>query len=569
MADDALGMRGLAQVLNRPNMGNMYALQQMKQKQEADRAAALQKKQQQDADDFKTQIKLGELPVLESKMTKSLVDARGVLLNGFNQIYTHGEKYGFTPEMRQTASEMKQKYQAAEDQAQAFQQDVTQLKATLHDSLPILKDSAVSQKYNDLTNNAFTEEKDGSLSFNKDSLVKMRELPNDPTIYDPLKMADSYVKELGKISQDLFSPDANISDQRKFSNVFLQDSHGNPILDKRTGRPLVDSSPQAIAQWNAKGEVWEKALKMYADKDFGGDVQRAHSSLMRAVADYGSVKSKINSPIPGYNNFNAPELSNAFTTANNSLDEIRKNGGVSGYSGKEANLQWFGTPDQRTVRLKDQNGRDVDGEILKFGIGNVGKGPEKGVWVAELDPKGKGRQSVFIPIRGGENDPNLKTVLDASLKFDKKGNVRNDVLNQYRQVERSAVAETNIDEAKVSDVISSIGDSFKKTDTGWPSDEDAASEVSDKLKSLGVTKIKTTTSTGTEKYMPLKVEADVANWFGSHKISINGKQFDMDSEDDVNKLTNLIYDNSNPENFNASKSAKKLSIAEQMKQAAR
>lgn len=569
--DDYLGLQGLSQVLQRPNTGNLFALSQIKQRQQAQQAELAQKKQQQDSEDFKNQIKLGELPVLESKMTQSLVDARRSLLGGLTQIYENGERNGFTPEHRRVAMEMRQKYQSAEDQAQAFQHDVDQLKTTMNQSLPILNSTEAAKKYQELTDNAFTYESDGSISFNKDSLVKMRELPNDPSIYDPLKMADLFVKHLGTISKDIYSPDANLSDQQKYSNVFLTDKQGKPLVDPKTGRPLVNTSPEAISQWNSQGDVAESVLKSYADKNFNGNVQKAFGSLMSSVADYSSVKTKINSPTStGYgNNFNAPQLSNAFTQANKSLDEIRKNGGVSGYSGKEANLQWFGTPDQRTVRL-NKDGRDVDVEILKFGIGNVGKGVEKGIWGAEVDPKGKGRKSVFIPIRGGENDPNLKTVLDASLKFDKKGNVRNDVLNQFREVNNAPTQETNIDEGKISQVVNDIGSAFQKTENGWPSDEDAATSIKDKLNSLGVNRIKTVTPSGVEKEVSLKVYADVANWFGSHKVSINGISFDLDEPKDVDKLTNLIHDNADAGVFNADKNSsdKELSVAEKMKQAA-
>ncbi len=553
--NDYASMQGLAQVLQKPNMGNLYALGQIKQRQQAQEAEMAQKKQQQDAEDFQKQIKLGELPVLESKMTQSLVDARNTLLGGLNQIYANGERNGFTPEHRRVAMEMRQKYQAAEDQAQAFQHDVDQLKTNMNQSLPILNTTEAAKKYQDLANNAFTHEPDGSISFNKDSLIKMRELPNDPSIYDPLKMADVFVKHLGTISRDIYSPDANLSDQQKYSNVFMTDKQGKPVVDPKTGRPLVNTSPEAIAQWNSQGDVAENVLRSYADKNFNGNVQKAFGSLMGSVADYSSVKTKINSPTSaGYNNFNAPQLSNALTQANNSLDEIRKNGGVSGYSGKEANLQWFGTPDQRTVRL-NKDGHDVDVEILKFGIGNTGKGVEKGIWGAEVDPKGKGRKSVFIPIRGGENDPNLKTVLDASLKFDKKGNVRNDVLNQFREVDNAPTQETKIDEGKVSQVVNDIGSAFQKTDNRWPSDEDAASVIKDKLNSLGVNRIKTTTPSGVEKEVPLKVTADVANWYGSHKVSINGTSFDLDEPKDVDKLTNLIHDNADAGVFNADKNS--------------
>lgn len=567
--DDYASMQGLAQVLQRPNTGNLFALSQIKMRQEAQQIENAQKQQQRESEDFKTQIKLGEMPVLDTNLTQFLDSAKKSTLSSLQSIYENGYKNGFTPEHRRAASEIKQTYQSAEDNAQAFQQTVGQLKDTLNKSLPILKDDAtLVNKYNDLNKTSFIKNPDGSLTLNKEALVKLNELPNDASIYDPTKMADVLVKRLGNISKDIYSPDANLSDQQKYSNVFLTDKNGRLVPDPKTGRPLINTSPEAIAQWNSNGDVWENVLKKHADDHFNGNVQKAFGSLMGSVADYSSVKTKINSLDTGRSSTSSinivPQGEPTFKQdiTGNETEPI-------GTVGPTLNLQNVFPDKALTVTL--DNGKGTKSRVNVIGLAPGSDGTKK-IIANEYDAKGK---LIDTPSELPMTDANLQALIPAEMK----GQTRAELTKAINEFKKGDVTKVYNDPAKINNAISGIQKAFKNPDAGIFSSSNVDSEVAAEnvkdilINQLGIDKIKVKNAGGHWINKDINITANSGN-FGNpngNSLNINGTNFNLSDDNDVKKLKALIVNNATtkltttnkPENSNPEQT-----IAEKMKQAA-
>jgi hypothetical protein len=359
MADDKLGLMGYAQVLKGPPTGNLYALQQMKQRKEAQDAELAAKRQKQEMDDFEAMIKLKDNPNLNLKLNQVNYETTQLAKNVFSQVYNQGVKNGqFTMEGRQMVNGAKDSVEKSQQLTQGYHATNQGILSEIDKQKEIMRLDAAKDKLKGLDDEfAQKDETTGNWVLNTKVIAKQQDFFKDPTIYDPLKMMKEYSKSLGNTANDVFRS-GDVSDQMKFKNVFKTEIDKNgqivPILDKQTGKPLIDNTPEAIALFDAGGEMNGKVLDQYASEK-GITRDKAFGELMGKVADYSSVKSKHYDSGDGENkpvaNFTLTESKgDSFKP----LAEVKDN--ITGVTGKEVDLQQGLTKEQRRIRVVNEQG---------------------------------------------------------------------------------------------------------------------------------------------------------------------------------------------------------------------
>ncbi len=504
MANDSLGLQGFAQVLQKPNIGNMYALAQMKQRAKAQEAELAAKKEKQDMDDFEAMIKLKDNPNLNLKLNQvnqeTTQQAKGV----FSGVYNQGVRQGqFTPEGRQLVNQAKDNVERSQELTQGYYNDQKAILAEIDKQKPVLRLDVAKNKMNSLDNEFATKDANGNWNLDTRVIAKQQDFFKDPNVYDPLKMMKEYSRSIGNFANDI-TRSGDVSDQLKFKNVFkteVKDGEAVPILDKNTGLPLVDNTPEAIALFDSGGEMNGKVLDQYASEK-GITRSQAFGDLMSKVADYSSVKSKHYESGDG-----AARATVDFNLSESKGDSFKPyaeaEGGVTGVVGKEIDLQQGLTKEQRKIRVRTEQGGEQEVEVQRFGVSPKG---EKGIWATPLNVDGTLQEkSIFLPISKEGKDTNLMAIMNAKLKPGERSKLN----EKYREFQNSKVEKTVFDEEKFGKVTSGIEESLKGY---WTSDEEATKGV----KSLLV-----------ENGFPSNVDVKVDKGAIFDSVTINGKTINI------------------------------------------
>lgn len=466
MADDKIGYQGFAQVLKSPNLGNMYALGQMKQRQQAQEAELAQKRQKQEMDDFNAQIKLKDNPNLNLKLNQVNQETTQLAKNVFSQVYNQGVKNGqFTPEGRQMVSGAKDAVERSQDLTQGYYTTNQAILGEIDKQKDVMKLDVAKNRLKEMDDTFAVKDENGNWNLDTRVIAKQQDFFKDPTLYDPLKMMKEYSKSIGTVANDIFRS-GDVSDQLRFKNVFKTDKNGEPILDKQTGKPLIDNSPEAIALFDAGGEMNGKVLDQYATEK-GVSRSEAFGDLMSKVADYSSVKSKhydssdgTNKPVVDF------ALSNSKGDAFKTYSEAQ--GGVTGVVGKEVDLQQGLSKEQRKIRVTTEQGNEQEVEVQKFGVSPDG---EKGIWATPFYADGTlHEKSIFLPLSTDGKDTNLMAIMNAKLKPGERSLLK----QRFNEFQKAPVEKTVFDEDKFNKVTSGIETALKGYDKF---DEDAAKEV--------------------------------------------------------------------------------------------
>jgi len=249
MADDALNLSGFAQVLQKPNMGNMYALAQMKQRQQAQEAELAAKRQKQEMDDFEAQIKLKDNPNLNLKLNQVNQETTELAKNVFSQVYNQGVKQGqFTPEGRQMVNGAKSAVERSQQLTQGYYTTNQAILSEIDKQKDVMRLDVAKNRLKSLDDEFATKDANGNWNLDTRVIAKQQDFFKDPTLYDPLKVVKEFSKTLGSTSNDVFRS-GDVSDQLKFKNVFKTEVKNGelvPVLDKQTGRPLIATYREAI-----------------------------------------------------------------------------------------------------------------------------------------------------------------------------------------------------------------------------------------------------------------------------------------------------------------------------------
>lgn len=451
--NDLLGLQGFAQVLKGPNIGNMYALTQLKQRQQAQEAELAQKRQKQEMDDFEAQIKLKDNPNLNLKLNQVNQETTQLAKNVFSQVYNQGVRQGqFTPEGRQMVAGAKDAVERSQELTQGYYTTNQAILGEIDKQKDVMKLDVAKNKLKSLDDEFATKDANGNWNLDTRVIAKQQDFFKDPTLYDPLKMVKEYSKSIGTVANDVFRS-GDVSDQLKFKNVFITNDNGEPVLDKQTGKPLVDTTPEAIALFDAGGEMNAKVLDQYAAEK-GMTRDKAFGELMGKVADYSSVKSKHYAsgegaarPVVDF------ALSDSKGDSFKPADEVKD--GITGVTGKEVDLQQGLTKEQRKIRVTTAQGNEQEVEVQRFGVSPEG---EKGIWATPLNVDGTLQEkSIFLPISKDGKDTNLMAIMNAKLKPEERRKL-NDV---YKQFQASKVEKTVMDDEKLDKVVSDFDTTLK------------------------------------------------------------------------------------------------------------
>lgn len=479
----------------------MYALAQMKQRQKAQEAELAAKRQKQEMDDFEAMIKLKDNPNLNLKLNQVNYETTQLAKNVFSNVYEQGIKQGqFTPEGRQMVSGAKDAVERSQQLTQGYHATSQAILGEIDKNKDVIRLDVAKNRLKSMDDEFATKDENGNWNLDTRVIAKQQDFFKDPTLYDPLKMMREYSKSIGTVANDVFRS-GDVSDQMKFKNVFVTttDKDGNlvPVLDKQTGKPLIDTTPEAIALFDSGGEMNAKVLDQYASEK-GITRDKAFGELMGKVADYSSVKSKHYASGDG-----AARAIVEFTLSDSKGDSFKPaaevKDGVTGVTGKEVDLQQGLTKEQRKIRVVTPQGNEQEVEVQRFGVSPEG---EKGIWATPLNVDGTLQEkSIFLPISKEGKDTNLMAIMNSKLKPEERRKL-NEV---YKQFQASPVEKTVFDDEKFNKVTSGIEESLQGY---WTSDEKATEGVKKLL---------------VENGFPSNVDVKVDKGAIFDSITINGK----------------------------------------------
>ncbi len=439
MADDRLGGQGFAQILKGPSTGNLYALTQLKQRQEAQAAELAEKRRKSEMDDFDAMIKLKDNPNLNLKLNQINQETTQLAKDVFSQVYNQGVRNGqFTPEGRNMVQGAKSAVEKSQELTQGYYNTNKAILDEIDKQKDIMRLDSAKNKLKELDDSFAQKDQSGNWNLDTRVIAKQQDFFKDASLYDPLKMMKEYSKSIGTVANDIFRS-GDVSDQLKFKNVFITDENNEPILDKQTGKPLIDSSPEAIALFDAGGEMNSKVLDQYASEK-GITRDKAFGELMGKVADYSSVKSKhfgsgdgADKPVVNF------ALSDSRGNSFKSYDEA-KSTGKTGFVGKELDVQSM-PKEQRKIRVTTPQGTEQEVEIQKFGLSPNG---EKSLIVTPLNVDGTLKEeSIALPLSENGKETHLMALMNAKMKSGERSLLKQKVL----EFMGSKVETTTMDDA--------------------------------------------------------------------------------------------------------------------------
>lgn len=513
MADDKLGAQGFAQILKGPNIGNMYALAQMKQRQQAQEADLAAKRAKAEMDDFDAQIKLKDNPNLNLKLNQVNQETTQLAKNVFSQVYNQGVRNGqFTPESRQMVSQAKDAVERSQELTQGYHATNQAILADIDKQKEIMRLDKAKDRLKSLDDEFATKDQNGNWNLDTRVIAKQQDFFKDPTLYDPLKLMKQYSNSIGTVANDIFRS-GDVSDQLKFKNVFKTDKNGEPILDKQTGKPLVDTTPEAIALFDAGGEMNSKVLDQYATEK-GIPRNQAFGELMSKVADYSSVKSKhYDSPDgAGTKIPTKTQVSDAVTTITSPVySKIPVTGdikGVYGVTGKTLPLQ--------------NTYNDLKGKMFSFG-------DQTGEVIGIVPDPETGKLSVNLRKPKANNEyeqvtvPYSKAVRESLVGAIKNKEDKKDLTDNLDLIEREGISTLKVDDTKLEGVVNDI----KKTLSDVKDDDEAAIQLKNYLQGKGL------------EVKEVKVDHSSLP-FTNDTVKIDGKTFDL-NESGIKKLKDHLF----------------------------
>lgn len=271
MADDFGSLRGWATVVPQ-QQGNLSAmLRQHQQARIADRDFA-QKQQQKDLDWFSKEMPLG-LPTVRSEHQAYLVDLFKESTGAIAEIYksTAGSG-GINENKRQQMVDIKNNYDVAKSLVLALGDDLTKIETVVSaDKEGLLNHPALASRLKGIIDSSFVKNPDGSTSINPQSLVNLRGLMQDHTVWDDAAVARRYLNKLGEISSAQMAEraDSYVTTQQTYTNDFYDTNpDGSTKLDPNFGRPIAKASPASIALWDGPdpNSIEKQKLDAWAHK---------------------------------------------------------------------------------------------------------------------------------------------------------------------------------------------------------------------------------------------------------------------------------------------------------------
>jgi len=472
MADDALGLRGFAQVLQKPNLGNLYALAQIKERQRAQEAEMAERKRKEDQAYFEKSVALGDDPNLNLVLNENLAKNTRNTSSAMQKIFYDSARTG-TPVNRSIVNQLKTNLDTNRNITSGFYNDYKGILQSLDSNKNMVNMPYASEKLKKIQDGFMQFDDKKNLVFDPSAAAQLKDFYSDGELWNLGALSKDYVAELGNMAVDVFDRSSNTSKQIQYDNAFLTDKikrdgveYTVPRKDVNTGKPIPNSSPEAIALWDAKGANYAAALDNHAKK-LGVSRAEAFTDIIKSHAGYKEAISN-NFP-PGYGTgLTSPtvnfELSDSKGDSFKPYAEVK--GGITGKAGKELDLQQGLSREQRKVRITDAQGNEQEVEVQRFGLSTEG---EKGIIATPLYSDGTLKdKSIFVPIDG--RNTNLMTILNAKLKPSERAKLN----TRYGEFLKATPDTMVYDTEKLDKVTSGIEGALKGY---FKSDEDAATQI--------------------------------------------------------------------------------------------
>ena len=291
MADDSLGLRGWAQIVQQPS-SQLYPLARLAQmKAENDRE--YQRKVAADNEDwFQREAKLN-FPKVRTELQQGLQHLFLDTTRGMNEMHRQSFQTGQMD--RSAISNLKANYDSTAAMAEAFQGDLDQISTLVNnDKEKIFNQSAMAQEVKSIVDDFYQLDNNGRIvGINMEATNKLADLQNNYKMYDPAAISQKHVNMLGQMAMDEIQDKGSYLTGTKtsFTNSLyeIDPKSQKPKIDAKTGKPIPLVTGEAVALWDA-----DPIRKQWLDewsKETGGDRGKAYKKNF--VDKFGSVKTDV------------------------------------------------------------------------------------------------------------------------------------------------------------------------------------------------------------------------------------------------------------------------------------
>lgn len=543
MADDALGYRGLAQVLQKPNTGNLGALYQMKLRQEENQAALAERKRKEDQAYFEKSIDLGKDPQMELVLNSDIGKVTNQTRNAIIDEFTRASKEN-RPANKAHIEELKSNLDTHRNVVSGYYQNYKDTLQNIGQNKDIINTDEARRKLDQNKEDFMSIDEKGNPTYDEHVAAKIKDFFNDGKIYNGQAVFKGYVNGLEPLSVDLFNRSDNTSRQITVpSSLYVTENKNGVAVPKRdmNGNFIPVATPEAVNTFEKMGNVYKLTLENHME---AGGFKNKTEALSDMIRKWGGSKETISNNYPpnyGASGPNAlqssikvvPKDEGQFTEFTG--DYSKKIGSV----GPTLPLQNVFPDKALTVSLKDAQGvtqrvdvislfTDVDGEkkILANGY--------------------KNGKIVDNPIKIPLTEANLQALVPTDMKGQKRAEFTK-ALNEFTSLPSTPLMP---DEVKVNKAIQSIKSSFLKDpkevgmfDSPNLDDEQALDNVKGIFKDLGIDQVYEKVGDKMVR-KPVSITTDAGAYGGFNNVlHINGQTFNMGSENDTKKLQKFLIEN--------------------------
>ena len=540
MAEDALGLRGYAQVF-RPQTGNLNAIIGAAQRQkQADQEYAF-KKQQADQAWFETHSKLGWADV-RAELNQGMADSFSYTSKAMFDIYQKELKSngGLSQEAKSQITKLQGIHDSYVKQFDAFDKSMDKFDEAYKANPNAWNKQVLSSKMHDWMNSSYTREEDGSISINRLAINSLGDMLNDPETWNKPYIIHEKIKALEQSQIDRQVDPNGSTLKTTFSNYFIPDTKNGGIeYDKNTGGPKLNVNVHSMnsmindPQIRRIVETRAESLSSSNPGKYPTPIDALFDAYKSEIGPYAGVKDDVTTK-------SAPRAAGAGKTpkdyeyeVNHSIsNSIKKRADVSGdgLSGKSSVSLMLPGFYEKPYTYKGNENQDVRG--IFNGLYRDSDGRES--IVVETINSGTGKpsgQTTMVPFT------NIQAIRNTITDADK----RNEFDAEVRKFKDAKSIDVAPDETKLTQAVTKIKNALGETGffSGFDgSSPENAESIKTELVKLGIDR---------KLIDDLNIKVDRGGALSKHKITIttdNGsKSYYIGDNASEEELKNFLHDN--------------------------